>query len=144
MNTALSPLSRLDRIENLFPDMLRRWTRPMQMLDDGVLSADIRVDITENDKEYLICAEIPGAKKDEVRVSIDGSYISISAEIKKEQEKKQGRSIVRETYHGSVSRSFSLASEVDDKNATAKLEDGVLRLTLPKRESGAHHVLKIQ
>jgi HSP20 family protein len=116
----------------------------MQMLDDGVLSADIRVDITENDKEYLICAEIPGAKKDEVRVSIDGSYISISAEIKKEQEKKQGRSIVRETYHGSVSRSFSLASEVDDKNATAKLEDGVLRLTLPKRESGAHHVLKIQ
>ncbi|SFQ60343.1 heat shock protein Hsp20 [Variovorax sp. OK605] len=141
MNNALS---RLDRIENLFPEVLRRWSRPMQMLDDSELPGDIRVDITESDKEYLITAEIPGAKKEDVRVTIDGSYVSISAEVKKEQEKKHGRSLVRETYRGSVSRGFSLASEVDDKNAVAKLEDGVLRLTLPKREGGAHHVLKIQ
>ncbi|SDZ47789.1 heat shock protein Hsp20 [Variovorax sp. YR634] len=141
MNTALS---RLDRIENLFPDMLRRWARPMQLIDEAELPADIRVDVTENDKEYLVTAEIPGAKKEDVRVSVDGSYVSISAEIKKDEEKKHGRSIVRETYRGSVSRGFSLASEVDDKNAVAKLEDGVLRLTLPKREGGAHKVLKIQ
>lgn len=64
-------------------------------------------------------------------MSVDGSYVSISAEIRKDEEKKHGRSIVRETYRGSVSRGFSLASEVDDKNAMAKLEDGVLRLTLP-------------
>jgi HSP20 family protein len=141
MNTALS---RLDRIENLFPDMLRRWTRPMQLIDEAELPADIRVDVTENDKEYLVTAEIPGAKKEDVRVSVDGSYVSISAEIKKDEEKKHGRSIVRETYRGSVSRGFSLASEVDDKNAVAKLEDGVLRLTLPKRANGTHNVLKIQ
>ncbi|EJL80413.1 molecular chaperone (small heat shock protein) [Variovorax sp. CF313] len=141
MNTALS---RLDRIENLFPDILRRWARPMQLIDEAELPADIRVDVTENDKEYLVTAEIPGAKKEDVRVSVDGSYVSISAEIKKDEEKKQGRSIVRETYHGSVSRGFSLASEVDDKNAVAKLEDGVLRLTLPKRANGTHNVLKIQ
>lgn len=140
MNTALS---RLDRIENLFPDMLRRWARPLQ-LDDADLPADIRVDVTENDKEYLVTAEIPGAKKEDVRVSVDGGYVSISAEIKKDEEKKHGRSIVRETYRGSVSRGFSLASEVDDKNAVAKLENGVLRLTLPKRTNGAHNVLKIQ
>jgi len=141
MNTALS---RLDRIENLFPDILRRWARPMQLIDEAELPADIRVDVTENDKEYLVTAEIPGAKKEDVRVSVDGSYVSISAEIKKDEEKKQGRSIVRETYHGSVSRGFSLASEVDDKNAVAKLEDGVLRLTLPKRANSTHNVLKIQ
>jgi HSP20 family protein len=140
MNTALS---RLDRIENLFPDMLRRWARPLQ-LDDADLPADIRVDVTENDKEYLVTAEIPGAKKEDVRVSVDGGYVSISAEIRKDEEKKHGRSIVRETYRGSVSRGFSLASEVDDKNAVAKLENGVLRLTLPKRTNGAHNVLKIQ
>ncbi|MBB1602469.1 Hsp20/alpha crystallin family protein [Variovorax sp. UMC13] len=140
MNTALS---RLDRIENLVPDMLRRWARPLQ-LDDADLPADIRVDVTENDKEYLVTAEIPGAKKEDVRVSVDGGYVSISAEIKKDEEKKHGRSIVRETYRGSVSRGFSLASEVDDKHAVAKLEDGVLRLTLPKRANGAHNVLKIQ
>lgn len=141
MNTALS---RLDRIENLFPDMLRRWTRPLQLVDETDLPADIRVDVTENDKEYLVTAEIPGAKKEDVRVSVDGSYVSISAEIRKDEEKKHGRSIVRETYRGSVSRGFSLASEVDDKNAVAKLEDGVLRLTLPKRAGGSQNVLKIQ
>jgi HSP20 family protein len=141
MNTALS---RLDRIENLFPDILRRWARPMQLIDEAELPADIRVDVTENDKEYLVTAEIPGAKKEDVRVSVDGSYVSISAEIHKDEEKKHGRSIVRETYHGSVSRGFSLASEVDDKNAVARLEDGVLRLTLPKREGASQKVLKIQ
>lgn len=137
-------LSRLDRIENLFPEMLRRWARPLQLIDEPDLPADIRVDVTENDKEYLVTAEIPGAKKEDVRVSVDGSYISIAAEIRKDAEKKHGRSIVRETYHGSVSRGFSLASEVDDKNAVAKLEDGVLRLTLPKREGASQKVLKIQ
>lgn len=141
MNTALS---RLDRIENLFPDMLRRWARPLQLIDEAELPADIRVDVTENDKEYLVTAEIPGAKKEDVRVSVDGSYVSISAEIRKDEEKKHGRSIVRETYRGSVSRGFSLAREIDDKNAMAKLEDGVLHLTLPKRANSTHNVLKIQ
>ena len=141
MNTALS---RLDRIESLFPELLRRWARPMQLIDEPDLPADIRVDVTENEKEYLVTAEIPGAKKEDIRVSIDGSYVSIAAEIKKDEEKKHGRSIVRETYRGSVSRGFSLANEVDDKNAVAKLENGVLRLTLPKREGSAHKLLKIQ
>ncbi|MBN8758209.1 MULTISPECIES: Hsp20/alpha crystallin family protein [Variovorax] len=141
MNTALS---RLDRIENLFPDMLRRWARPLQLIDEAELPADIRLDINENDKEYLVTAEIPGARKEDVRVSIDGSYVSISAEIRKDEEKKQGRSIVRETYRGNMSRGFSLASEVDDKTAVAKLEDGVLHLTLPKREGSARTTLKIQ
>ena len=141
MNTALS---RLDRIENLFPDMMRRWARPLQLIDEAELPADIRLDINENDKEYLVTAEIPGARKEDVRVSIDGSYVSISAEIRKDEEKKQGRSIVRETYRGSMSRGFSLASEVDDKTAVAKLEDDVLHLTLPKREGSARTTLKIQ
>ncbi len=141
MNTALS---RLDRIENLFPDMLRRWARPLQLIDEAELPADIRLDISENDKEYLVTAEIPGARKEDVRVFIDGGYVSISAEVRKDEEKKQGRSIVRETYRGSMSRGFSLASEVDDKTAVAKLEDGVLHLTLPKREGTARTTLKIQ
>jgi len=114
------------------------------MMDESDLPADIRVDVTENDKEYLVTAEIPGAKKEDVRVSIDGSYVSISAEIKKDDEKKHGRSIVRETYRGNVSRGFSLATEVDDKTAVAKLENGILHLTLPKRANGTHNVLKIQ
>ncbi|BEP38298.1 Hsp20/alpha crystallin family protein (plasmid) [Variovorax sp. V59] len=140
----MNALTRLDRLENLFPDMLRRWARPLQLIDDVELPADIRVDVSENDKEYLVTAEIPGAKKEDVRVSIDGNYVSIAAEIKKDLEKKHGRALVTETYRGSVSRGFSLATEVDEKTAVAKLEDGVLRLTLPKREGTGRSTLTIQ
>ncbi len=140
----MNALTRFDRIDNLFPELFRRFARPMQLIDENTLPADIRVDISENDMEYLVSAEIPGAKKEDIRVSIDGNYVSISAEVKKEQEEKHGRSLVRETYHGTVSRGFTLASDVDDKTAVAKLEEGVLRLTLPKREGSGSRTLKIQ
>jgi HSP20 family protein len=140
----MNALTRFDRLDNLFPEMFRRFARPMQLIDENTLPADIRVDVSENDKEYLVSAEIPGARKEDIRVSIDGSYVSISAEIKKELEERHGRSLVRETYRGTVSRGFTLATDVDDKTAVAKLEDGVLRLTLPKREGSGSRTLKIE
>ncbi|CAN7307603.1 Hsp20 family protein [Variovorax sp. LjRoot290] len=139
----MNAFTRLERIDNLFPEMMRRWARPLQMLDEVDVPSDIRVDISENDKEYLVSAEIPGAKKEDIRVSIDGNYVSIAAEIKKELEEKHGRTLTKETYHGSVSRGFTLGSDVDEKTAVAKLEDGVLRLTLPKRQGSSSRVLKI-
>jgi HSP20 family protein len=140
----MNTLTRFDRIDNLFPELFRRWARPMQLLDDTPLPSEIRVDISENEKEYLVSAEMPGARKEDIRVTIDGNYVSISADIKKEQEEKHGRSLVRETYRGTVSRGFTLASDVDDKSAVAKFDDGVLRLTLPKREGVASRTLKIE
>lgn len=139
----MNAFTRLERIDNLFPEMMRRWAQPLQMLDEVDVPSDIRVDISENDKEYLVSAEIPGAKKEDIRVSIDGNYVSIAAEIKKELEEKHGRTLTKETYHGSVSRGFTLGSDVDEKTAVAKLEDGVLRLTLPKRQGSSSRVLKI-
>ena len=130
----MNALTRFDRIENLFPELMRRWALPTQFFDKAELPAEIRVDVTENDKEYLVSADLPGARKEDVRVTIDGNYVSISAEVKKDEEKKEGRSIVRETYRGSASRGFTLATEIDEKASTAKLENGVLHLTLPKRE----------
>lgn len=140
----MNALTRFDRIDSLFPELLRRMSRPLQTLDAPELPSDIRLDISENDKEYLVSAEMPGARKEDIRVSIDGNYVSIVAEIKKEQEERHGRSLVKETYHGSVSRGFALGSDVDEKAAVAKLEDGILRLTLPKREGSSSRTLKIQ
>jgi HSP20 family protein len=137
-------LNRIDRIDSMFPEFFRRWARPLALGEDGNLTSDIRMDISENEKEYLVSAEVPGAKKEDIQVSIDGNYVSISARIDKEQEEKHGRSLVRETYHGSVSRGFALASEVDEKAAVARFDNGVLRLTLPKREGSASCTLKIQ
>jgi HSP20 family protein len=140
----MNALTRFERMDSLLPEMLRRFAQPLQLMGDVQLPSDIRIDISENEKEYLVSAEVPGAKKEDIRVSIDGNYVSIAAEIKKEQEDKHGRTLVKETYHGSVSRGFTLASDVDEKTAIAKFEDGVLRLTLPKRADSASRVLKIQ
>ena len=141
----MNALTRFDRIENMFPELMRRWTLPSQFFDKGELPAEIRVDVTENDKEFLVSADLPGAKKEDVRVTIDGNYVSICAEVKKSEEKTEGRSVVKETYRGSASRGFMLSSEIDEKAATAKLEDGVLQLTLPKRQgTSSSKLLTIQ
>lgn len=140
----MNALSRIERMENLYPEILRLWSRPMQLIGESGLAPDIRVDISENEKEYLVTAEVPGARKEDIRIKLDGNYVSISADIKKEQEEKHGRSLMRETYHGSVSRGFTLGCDVDDKASTAKLEDGVLRLTLPKQTGSAARTLEIQ
>lgn len=89
---------------------------------------------------------MPGIKKDDIRVSINGNLVSISAEVNKNEEKegKGNKLLVKETFHGSISRSFSLAHEVDRKGVEAKLKDGVLLLTLPKLDADAGHQILIQ
>ena len=139
----MSALTRIDPFNDLFPEMFRRFARPMRMPED--MPGEIRLDVTENDKDYDVRAEIPGVKKDDVRVSVDGNFVSISAEVRKDKEEKSaGRQLVRESYYGSVSRGFSLAHEIDGKAVVAKLDDGILKLTLPKREGTAARAIAIQ
>ena len=137
----MNALTRLDRFEDLMPEFFRRISRPLAIAEPG----DIRLDVTENDKDYQVRAEIPGAKKEDMRVHVDGNFVSISAEARKDKEEKSGgRVLVRESYYGRVSRGFSLAHEIDDKAVAAKLEDGVLKLTLPKREGSGARTIPIQ
>lgn len=97
----------------------------------------IKMDVTENDQSYMVKAEIPGVKKEDIKVDIDGNQVSISAETKKETEEKQGETVVRsERYYGQQFRSFTLSAEIDDEKAEAKYRDGVLELTLPKKKNG--------
>ncbi|HEY4958822.1 MAG TPA: Hsp20/alpha crystallin family protein, partial [Caldimonas sp.] len=129
--------------DDLFPEMFRRFARSAPLAD--VAPTDIRIDVTENDKDYQVRAEIPGAKKEDIRITVDSNFVSISAEVKKEKEEKSGdRVLVRETYYGSASRGFSLAHEVDSKGVVAKLDDGILKLTLPKREGAAARAITVQ
>ena len=139
----MNALTRFDRLDDLFPEVFRRLARAGSLADAA--PADIRIDVTENDKDYQVRAEIPGAKKEDIRVTVDGNFVSISAEVKKEKEEKSGdRVLVRETYYGSASRGFSLAHEVDSKAVVAKLDDGILKLTLPKREGAAARAITVQ
>ncbi len=135
----MNNLSRFER--ELFPDLFRRFALPASV--DAEAPGEIRVDVTEQEKEYLVRAEIPGAKKEDIRVQIDRNAVSIRADVKKEQESKQGRMLLKETFAGSSSRAFTLAHDIDDRAAIAKLEDGVLTLTLPKRTGAGSKLLPI-
>lgn len=140
----MTALTRRDPFADMFPDLLRRFSRPALFAEE--VPGEIKIDVTENAKDYQIRAEIPGAKKDDIRVTVDGNFVSISAEVKKQREDKSdgGRVLVKETYVGSASRGFSLAHDIDSKAVVAKLEDGVLNLTLPKREGVGARLVAIE
>ncbi len=94
----------------------------------------IKMDVKETEGGYVVRADIPGVKKEDIKVDVNGNVVSISAEVKEEKEQKEGARVIRsERYYGSLSRSFSLGQDVDDKAASAKYTDGVLELTLPKK-----------
>jgi len=116
--------------------------RPVYRMMEG--EPQMRLDMSEDDKNFFVKAEIPGVKKEDIKVSVDGNQVSVSAEVKKEKEEKEGSKVIRsERYYGSVARSFTLGESVDQSAAVAKYEDGVLQLTLPKKPNGKSHVLKI-
>jgi HSP20 family protein len=114
--------------------MFRRFLSPMRM-DRNLEELDIRVDVTEKDGAFKVRADLPGVKKEDINVRIDGNIVQIDAETKKEKDVKEedGKVLRSERYYGSVSRTFSLAQDVDEAKAVAKYEDGVLTLDLPKK-----------
>lgn len=134
--THSDPFAELTRFNPFGGDFLRGFAlRPVF----GELESEpkMRLDVSEDDKAYVVKAEIPGVKKEDIKVSVDGKQISISAEVKREKEEKEGKKLVRsERYYGSVSRSFTLAHDVDPGAAQAKYNDGVLELVLPKKPGG--------
>ena len=103
------------------------------------------MDLKENDGAYTVHADIPGVKKEDIHVSIEGNQVSISAETRTEKEEKKGEKVLRsERYCGKVERSFTLAHEVDESKSQAKYADGVLELTLPKKAASSARKLAIQ
>lgn len=125
--------------------MFKRFLEPMRMeLENG--SLDMRLDVMEKNGVYKVRADIPGVKKEDINVRIDGNVIRIDAEAKKEKEEKgNGDKILRrERWEGAVSRTFSLAQDVDESKVKATYEDGVLTLELPKKASSAAKRIAIQ
>ncbi len=116
-----------------FDDLFRGFfMRPVRL--EGQQEVQIKIDVSEDEKAYTVHAEIPGVKKEDIQLSVDGGLISISAEVKNEKEIKEGNKLLRkERYFGRVSRSFTLAQDVDEEAVVAKYENGVLELQLPKR-----------
>jgi len=102
------------------------------------------MDVSENDKEYQVLAELPGVKKEEISITINGNEVAVSAEVKHEKVVKNGETVLcAERYYGKIQRAFSLGQEVDEATAQAKYNDGVLELTLPKKAVAASKRLAV-
>lgn len=126
----MSNLNRYDPLDDFFRGFL---VRPVEY-GSGTEAPSIKVDVKEQEKQFVIHAELPGVKKEDIHVHVDGSVVSISAERRHEKEVKEGERVLRtERSFGKVSRSFQLGSELDEGSANAKFLDGVLELTLPKK-----------
>lgn len=120
------------------------FVRPMRFELEGAQPMRMRVDITRSDNAYTVRAEMPGVKKDDIEVTIDGNEVTVSGEVRKESEEKKGEEVIRsERYYGKISRSFTLPHEVDEAKASAKYSDGVLKLTLPVKAKATSKKLTV-
>jgi HSP20 family protein len=132
--TVMANITRYDPFNELDDVFKGLFVRPMRFDLDLAPQMKMKIDVTKADDTYSVKADIPGVKKDDIQVSVDGNEVTISGEIKKETEEKKGEEVLRsERYYGKISRSFTLPHAVDESKVTAKYADGVLKLTLPMK-----------
>ena len=97
----------------------------------------MKTDVHEHDDGYEVVIDLPGFKKDELQISLDNGYLSISASkgVDKDEKNKKGKIIRQERYAGSMQRSFFVGDNLTEEDIKAKFEDGVLKLNIPKKEA---------
>ena len=134
--TRLDPFRRME-------DLMREFSLS-PMLRGVESERQIRVDVTETDQAYLVKADMPGIKKDDIRISVEGNMVTISATMQEEKQETTAGTVYSERYSGALYRSFSLPQDIDDANTEARYQDGVLNLTLPKKPGTARKQITIQ
>jgi len=141
----MTNLTRYAPFDQGFDDFLQGFlVRPISPKNQAP-SQQVRMDVSEDDGAYNVRAEIPGVKKDDINVTIDGNQVAITAEVKHIQEDKRDDKVLRsERFYGKVYRAFSLAQDVDETSAQAKYDAGVLELRLPKKAAVSAKKLAIQ
>lgn len=140
-----SPLTRGSLLDDFFKEVAPGFfIKPLH--GDPVPSASqIKIDVSENDQAFSVRAEIPGVNKQDIHVSVDGSIVTLSAEIRQHDAEREGEKLLRsERYYGSVSRSFQLPAEVDEAQSKARYENGILLLSLPKKVSNSPQRLTVE
>jgi len=133
-------LTRLhDEMDDLFRGFFSDWDWPVW---SG--SRWPAIDIAEKDNEFVVKAEVPGCKADDIDISVHGSTLTISGEKKAEEEKKEKGYYHVERSYGSFRRDFNLASDIDSEKIEATCKDGVLTIKLPKSEKAKAVKIKVK
>lgn len=133
--TLWNPFQELDEVQNRLGSFFGRFPRFGNGNGNGGLKlADWspQVDITEDDKEYLLKTDLPEIKKDEIKVNVENGVLSVSGERKAEKEEKNKKFHRIERSYGSFMRSFNLPEDANGAKVTAEFKDGVLQVHLPK------------
>jgi HSP20 family protein len=129
----LSPFVNRSLLDELFRDVNPGYF--IKPLHGDPLPSQIKVDVKENPTDFVVEAEIPGAGKDNIHIDIDGNVVSIRAQISQVDSENKDEKVLRtERYFGEVSRSFQLSSELDEENSKARYDNGILTLTLVKKQ----------
>lgn len=135
--TRWDPFKELDELQNRLSGWWSRWpTRPEVGREEAMTVAQWAplVDITEDEKEFVVKAELPEVKKEEVKITVEGGVLSITGERKFEKEEKGKRYHRIERGYGSFYRSFTLPDAADSTKVSAEFKDGVLKVHVPKTE----------
>ncbi len=127
-----------------FESMFRHFLAPT-WFEAEADQLEIRIDVSEKNGSFIVQADLPGVSKEDISVMVDGNLVQIEAEVKRNEDSKNesGKMITSERHCGKVSRTFTLAQDVDDAMATASYEDGVLSLDLPKKTTSTSKQLQI-
>ena len=127
--------------DNLFDDMFdfdfdKEFDRMMRPLYGKHAQNMMKADVRETENSYELDIDLPGFKKDEITVQLDNGYLSISASkgLDKNEENKDGKYIRRERYAGSMNRTFYVGSQLTQQDIQAKFEDGILKISVPKKD----------
>ena len=141
----MANLARFNVIDNTLDELMRGFfVRPMNF-ETAAAPVQLRVDVSENEGGYTVHAEIPGVKKEDIQIAIDGNQVEISAEVKNEKEVKEGEKALRsERYYGKVYRAFALGQDIDEAATEARYADGILELKLPKKVSARATRISVQ
>ena len=143
----MANVTRFDPFNDLVDDLFKGFlVRPLAFENGrGEALPRMKVDVVEKNGAYLVTAELPGVRKEDINVAIDANEVTLSAEVKREKEVSQDERVLHtERVYGKVSRSFTLPQEIDDAKAEAKFKDGVLELTLPKKAAAQRKQISIQ
>ena len=143
----MANVTRFDPFNDIVDDLFKGFfVRPVAYDGRSEHAAPrLKVDVTEKNGAYQVSADLPGVKKDDIQVAIDGAQVTLSAEVKREKGVAEGERVLHtERVYGKLSRSFTLPQELDEAKAEAKFRDGVLELTLPKKAAAARKAITIQ
>jgi HSP20 family protein len=142
----MANVTRFDPFNELVDDLFKGFfVRPVAYDAQSYAAPRVKLDVSEKNGAYVVNAELPGVRKEDIHVDIDGAQVTLTAEVKREKEAAEGERVLHsERSWGKTTRSFTLPQELDEAKAEARFKDGVLELTLPKKAAPARKAITIQ